>query len=424
MKAINPGHFLLTCRLDNWVHLLEENHFHIARDRLPQALYISATALALAPAAAAESLIYRKRIRETKIEKDPIFILGHWRSGTTYLQNVLSRDEQFGWFDPVNTIGLPYSLLLGRLIQPPIEKGIQNGRPQDNVQYSLDLPMEETFGVLTISPYSIIHMIAFPENYKKYIEGAFVSDLPVEELRKWERSYDYAVRKLTYIKKGKQLILKSPDNTARIRELLQALGISRAVVDEGMRRLYRGLTAMGGHEAALLAAREVAASGKAHSLDNVAALLEAWNAKGLTTAEAIEAHLAQVRALNRRIRGLMDLCGHRGGCTQANRELLLTWQAQWGMPEELVDLAAEFARGVDKPMPYMNRLLEGWRKSGALTVEAARAEHERFQAAQKDAARPAAPAKRVIEQQYEQRTYDPDEFGDLSEEQLEELNRK
>ena len=127
MKAINPGHFLLTCRLDNWVHLLEDNHFHIARDRLPQALYISATALALAPAAAAESLIYRKRIRETKIEKDPIFILGHWRSGTTYLQNVLSRDEQFGWFDPVNTIGLPYSLLLGRLIQPPIEKGIRNG---------------------------------------------------------------------------------------------------------------------------------------------------------------------------------------------------------------------------------------------------------------------------------------------------------
>ena len=184
MKAINPGHFLLTCRLDNWVHLLEENHFHIARDRLPQALYISATALALAPAAA-ESLIYRKRIRETKIEKDPIFILGHWRSGTTYLQNVLSRDEQFGWFDPVNTIGLPL-LAAARPAHPAADrKGHRNGRPQDNVQYSLDLPMEETFGVLTISPYSIIHMIAFPENYKKYIEGAFVSDLPVEELRKW-----------------------------------------------------------------------------------------------------------------------------------------------------------------------------------------------------------------------------------------------
>ena len=219
MKGLNSGHFLMTCRLDNWLHLLGENRFHIAPDRVPQALYISAASLALSPAAAAESLIYGRRIRETKIEKDPIFILGHWRSGTTYLQNVLSHDEQFGWFDPVNNVGLPYSLLLGSLIRPAIEKGIQNGRPQDNVQYSLDLPMEETFGVLTISPYSIIHMIAFPENYKKYIEGAFVSDLPVEALRKWERSYDYAIRKLTYIKKGKQLILKSPDNTARVREL-------------------------------------------------------------------------------------------------------------------------------------------------------------------------------------------------------------
>ena len=212
------------------------------------------------------------------------------------------------------------------------------------------------------------------------------------------------------------------EETARIRELLQALGVSRAVVDDGMRRLYRGLTASGGHEAALLAAREVAASGSAHTLDNVAALLEAWNARGLTSAEDIEAHLEQVRALNRRLRALMQLAGRRGGCTQANRELLLKWQGEWGLSEALVDFAAECARGVDKPMPYMNRLLESWRKAGALTVEAARAERERFQSAPQGAA--AAPVKRVIEQQYEQRTYDPDEFGVLSEEQLEELNRK
>ena len=56
-------------------------------------------------------------------------------------------------------------------------------------------------------------------------------------------------------------------------------------------------------------------------------------------------------------------------------------------------------------------------------MEAARGEHG-AQSSQKGTDRPAAPAKRVIEQQYEQRTYDPDEFGDLSEEQLEELNRK
>ena len=63
----------------------------------------------------------QKRIRETKIEKDPIFILGHWRSGTTYLQNVLARRA-------VRLVrsrehDRPALLsLLGRLIQPPIER--------------------------------------------------------------------------------------------------------------------------------------------------------------------------------------------------------------------------------------------------------------------------------------------------------------
>lgn len=123
MKAINPGHFLLTCRLDNWVHLLEENHFHIARDRLPQALYISATAArARARRGADRSFIASASVKRRSKRTRSSFS-GHWRSGTTYLQNVLSRDEQFGWFDPVNTIGLPYSLLLGRAHPAADRKG-------------------------------------------------------------------------------------------------------------------------------------------------------------------------------------------------------------------------------------------------------------------------------------------------------------
>ena len=61
MKAINPGHFLLTCRLDNWVHLLEENHFHIARDRLPQALYFPCLGAAFAALWALVYFVVRQR---------------------------------------------------------------------------------------------------------------------------------------------------------------------------------------------------------------------------------------------------------------------------------------------------------------------------------------------------------------------------
>ena len=185
MKGINSGHFLMGVRADTWFRLLRENRFAVRPEQIPQALLISATSTLLSPVAALEKAVFDKRIMASRPEKDPIFVLGHWRSGTTYLQNMLSRDEQFGWFDPVNTVVLPYSLLLGKILTPAVKKGIANGRPMDNVQYSLDLPMEETFALLTQTDHDIIHMIAFPGRYDSYISGAFVEDLSPEELAKW-----------------------------------------------------------------------------------------------------------------------------------------------------------------------------------------------------------------------------------------------
>lgn len=35
---------------------------------------------------------YRSKIQDVTIEHDPIFIIGHWRSGTTLLHHLLSLD--------------------------------------------------------------------------------------------------------------------------------------------------------------------------------------------------------------------------------------------------------------------------------------------------------------------------------------------
>ncbi len=219
-KIFYNGHYLMGCRLDNWVRLLVQNRFSVGAN-IPQALYISGASLLLSPFVLAENLIYGKRIRKTEIKKDPLFIIGHWRTGTTYLQNLLSRDPQFGWADPLNTVTISNCLLLGRFLRSAESEALKSARPMDNMEYRLDLPVEETFGVATISPYSIIHMIAFPRNYLRYLPGAFVGDLPEREKRSWQRSYSYVLRKLTYIYHGKQLLLKSPDNTAHIKELME-----------------------------------------------------------------------------------------------------------------------------------------------------------------------------------------------------------
>lgn len=220
MKKINTGHYLMSCRLDNWVRLLRKADFRIDRERLPQLLAMLGTSLLTTPVAFLEKALYDKKIRESEMKQDPIFILGHWRSGTTYLQNILSRDPQFGWSDPLTTVIMPVRLLLGRVLRSAVEAGIGNGRPMDNVQYSMDSPMEETFASLSISEHCIINLITFPIASERFLSGAFIADLPEKERRKWRRDYSYILKKISYVHGGKQLILKSPDNTARVEELL------------------------------------------------------------------------------------------------------------------------------------------------------------------------------------------------------------
>ena len=213
--------------------------------------------------------------------------------------------------------------------------------------------------------------------------------------------------------------------TQRIRELLQTLGISMAVIDDGLRSEYRSLAAPCSHELVMLAAREVVRHGRIHTLDRVKTLLTSWLDKGLSTIEAVNAYLDEVELLNQQLRRLMEIAGMQGGCTAANRELLKQWQSAWHMPQEVIDLAAAYARGTSKPVSYMHKLLTEWHDAGISAPAEAQAAHERHMAEMKSKpTAPAAPAqKRVIEQQYEQRSYNPDDYDDIPPEQLEEMKK-
>lgn len=218
----NPSHYLLGCRFDNWLRLLKKDRFRILPERRYMATVIGLTSLALYPMALLEEAVFSPAIRrEEKTMQDPIFVLGHWRSGTTYLQNLLSRDPQFAWTDPVNTVTYPYGKLLRRLMVSIQKRCLKDARPMDNLTYELDLPIEETFAVTTVCPHSIIHMIAFPWQYQDYIKAAFIDDLPEKDRQEWKKKYRRILCKFSAMKGAKRLILKSPDNTAKVATLME-----------------------------------------------------------------------------------------------------------------------------------------------------------------------------------------------------------
>lgn len=217
-KLLNSGHVLLGCRFDVWLRLLWQNRFHVSPRSIPQALLISLTSLLLFPFALLERLILALPLKRQQVKR-PLFILGHWRSGTTFLQNLLSRDPGLGWFEPAATLTFNNVTLLGWLIRPLMRGVLPDARPMDNMQYTEDLPMEDVFAIASITPLALDDLLTFPERFEYYLDAAFVDELPEKLRQEWRRSYDYILRKQTWRCKGKPLMMKSPDATCRGREL-------------------------------------------------------------------------------------------------------------------------------------------------------------------------------------------------------------
>lgn len=119
----------------------------------------------------------------------------------------MTRDPQFGWFDPVKTVTFNNCILLKPLLAAGSEKPFKRR------------PSYGQSGIYSGSAYgrSICpgndfhsghcHMLVFPDrgNGVKYIETAFIDEQPEEKQREWQKAYDYILKKVTFIEKGKQL---------------------------------------------------------------------------------------------------------------------------------------------------------------------------------------------------------------------------
>ena len=92
----------------------------------------------------------------------------------------------------------------------------------------------------------------------------------------------------------------------------------------------------------------------------------------------------------------------------ADRALVKQWTEEWRFAQMFVLGCAPWAAGKKSPMAYLNKMLKVFREKGITTMEAAKAERERFEQQPSQSSAPAARAPKVVgEQQYTQRTYTP-----------------
>ncbi len=201
-----------------WVGLLVRNRFLIAPNRLGLALSITLISVVNSILRGVQEIVFFARIRRTKLDKPPIFILGHWRSGTTLLHELMVLDERFTFANTYQCMA-PNHFLLTSWIGLWLTFLLPKKRPMDEMDAGWKQPQEDEFALVNLGQSSPYQSIAFPE-----VEGAAgalsLDGLSEAQRASWKNNLMWFLRRVT-TQNNKTLVIKSPPHTARVKTLLE-----------------------------------------------------------------------------------------------------------------------------------------------------------------------------------------------------------
>ena len=214
------GHTLQGTSFINWIRLIRRYRNSIDMGYIPKLCFISLLIFFNWPIQLLEAMRHNGKIKGTKIAK-PVFILGHYRSGTTLLHEILCADPRFVFCSTNQALNPLTFLTTGKLTQWLINKFIPPTRPMDNMLLHADSPMEEEFAIACLTEASQVNGFYFPRAMTAVHENSVLFSGDSKAKKKWQNALHFMAQKTMYSSNGKTLLFKSPGNTARVEEILE-----------------------------------------------------------------------------------------------------------------------------------------------------------------------------------------------------------
>lgn len=212
--------------LRGWLAVLARNGFAVAPRFWLRALKITLFAVNNSAYGLAERLIYGRRVAGTEV-RAPLFIVGHWRSGTTLLHEYLARDPRHSFPTTYDCFAPCHFLITGKYGPKILDRMMPDERPMDSMQLKAELPQEDDFALALLGQPSLVVMLAFPNNLPG--DGALfdLKALSATQRRDWQACLKRFLQRLAFRAPGRRLVLKSPIHSARIGTILEAFPDAR-----------------------------------------------------------------------------------------------------------------------------------------------------------------------------------------------------
>ncbi len=188
--------------------------------------------LFFAPFRQYERWVHHPKLEQKNIDEAPVFIIGHWRSGTTHLHNLMCQDQRAGFVDTYHSV-FPEILLskyAERVFRSIMQLAMPSNRVTDFVDMHTSYPQEEEFALGNLHPYSLYYFWYFPKNMQEYYDRAILfKGVKPTAREEWKKHYQILIKKALINTQGRHFVSKNPPNTGRIPLLLELFPNARFI---------------------------------------------------------------------------------------------------------------------------------------------------------------------------------------------------
>jgi len=202
-----------------WLRLLRENGRHVAPRKIGRAAAITVASANYSLLNLIQTALNRDALARVRLDTSPLFIIGHWRSGTTLLHELLCLDEGHAYANTHACMSPSHFLISEQVFRDSGSKKFSVKRPMDNMTVTPASPQEDEFALFALgAPSPYVHWM-FPANLESHQEYFCLDDdIAPAERERWKAIFLMFFKQVA-LKSAGRLVIKSPPHTFRVKLL-------------------------------------------------------------------------------------------------------------------------------------------------------------------------------------------------------------